>query len=109
MMGTLDSDFRCEVQSRKLKKHWNFYHTKRTSLKLCRSLFKTYCGKTSLSSAQIIFTIVLVIIQAVSEMLTPFFLYHLIEFLQDPDDNDYSQAYLLIAGILGSQYLLFMF
>lgn len=42
-------------------------------------------------------------------MLTPYFLYHLLEFLQDAEDDNFMKAYLLIGGMMLSQYLMFMF
>ena len=110
MMGKMDPDFRAEVQTRKFERNWSRYKNKKGSLRLCKSLMRTYwCRAECLILGKILITIVLVIIQAVCDMLTPYFLYHLLEFLQDGDDHDYGRAYILVAGMMGSQYLMFMF
>lgn len=51
----------------------------------------------------------LVVIQAVCDMLTPYFLYNLLEFLQDEEAEELTRGYLLIGGMMGSQWLMFMF
>ena len=102
MMGDLDPEYSSQLQTRKLDKVWSKYKNEKGKLRLCKAVLRTYWVLYFLS-------VLMVVISSISEMLSPFFLYSLLEFLQDENDHQYSRGYLLMAGILGCQYILFMF
>ena len=53
-------------------------------------------------------TSILGLIVSIGETANPIFLYYILQFLENPDDNNFTKGYLLAGGLMLTQFVTFM-